>query len=238
MSVEVSAFFGDAGVLGAVVDGKWQATHGDRIRRRESGRSQRAGPGHRRDVRGCRRRRRVGAARVRVGVASHPAGRTGSDPVAGGRGDLARGGRVRPTRDARHRQAAAAGALRRRNGRTLFRVLRRSGRQDLRRDDSRRRRLLDLHAPRAVRRRRPHHAVELADQPDVPRRRTVPRRRQHGRRQAVGDHAAVEPRRRAAVRRGRAATRRLQRDRRPRRRPPARRWWPTRTWPTSASPVR
>ena len=29
MSVDLSAFFGEAGVLGAVVDGKWQATHGD-----------------------------------------------------------------------------------------------------------------------------------------------------------------------------------------------------------------
>ena len=93
-------------------------------------------------------------------------------------------------------------------------LLRRRGRQALRRDDpGRRRRRPDL--PRAARRRRPDRALELPAQHRELEARPGARLRQHGRAEARRAHAALGAAARRARARGRDPGGRRQRARRP-----------------------
>ncbi len=179
-----------------------------------------------------RRRGRRGEGGVR-GLGGDAAGRTGAGALADRRPDRgARRGDRRP-RGRRRRQAARRGARGRGAG---------DGRQPalLRRrrplhGGSRRRRVHGgphlLRPPRAGRRGRPDHPLELpADDGDLEDRPGA-RGRQHGRPQAGRDDAADHPAVRRVVRRPPAAGR-AQRDRRPRRADRASSWStiPTSRW--------
>ncbi len=116
---------------------------------------------------GCGRGRRRGcggSARLRgggVGKAHRARARPAAD--AAGRGDHgASGSRARGTRKPRHRQAAQAGQGRCRRGGALLRVLRLGRRQGTWRDHSVPQRLHGRGLPRAARRNRPCHPVELS----------------------------------------------------------------------------
>ena len=125
------------------------------------------------------------------------------------------GPRNRPDRDHRHRQAAQgdplAGELRRR----LLQLLRRARRQDRGRDPAdRQARHVRPDLPRAARRRRRHHSVELADVPERDQDRARPCRRQHDRAQGLRGRAGPAARVRQAGARGRHSRgRRQYRDR-------------------------
>ena len=104
-------------------------------------------------------------------------------------------------------------------------LLRRSGRQDRGRGPSARQdRLLQLHALRAARRRRRHHAVELPAAADRMEAAPGAGRRQHHRHQAVGVHVGVDAGVREARRGGGFPARRRQRRHRLRQGSRCRRW--------------
>ena len=123
------------------------------------------------------------------------------------------------------------------HGRAGLPLLRRRGRQALRRDDPRRRRRRH-DVPRAARRRRPDHPVELPAQHRLVEARAGARVRQHGRAQAGGADAALDAAaRRARARGGHPRGRRQHRRRQGLgRRAAAHR--ASRTWRRSASPAR
>ncbi len=144
--------------------------------------------------------------------AGQGAGAAQEDPAALLRADPGRQGRTRAARDAGHGQADPVFAGRRRAGlRALHRLVRRGGRQDLRRDRPHRRERARARHARAHGRDRRDRAVELPD--DHGRLEAGPRA---GRRQQRGAQAQrEEPADRAAPgrarARGRPAAGRLQR---------------------------
>ena len=182
--------------------------HGRQSRHRGADRGARAGRG-----RGDRRRRRPGEGRL-PGVARRRSGRPGpaAPPARDARRGAARGALA--ARVGERRQADLGCPRRDRHGGAGLPLLRRRGRQALRRDDPRRRRHR-RHLPRAARRRRPDHAVELPAQHRELEDRPGARDRQHDRDQAGrADAADDDPARRARARgghsRGRPERRRRQ----------------------------